>query len=322
VEPGRLDLRLGASMLYATTSHVAECPDLGPECRTATPPTPYNHHVDQLMSDVSLDVSYGIAPWLAAELRLVLRIVDVNPTYSELDGTAKSVPNDIHHHDETLVGPGDPWLVLRAAAASGKVVTGARLGVTLPIGRTEPDPYALGAEGRWHQHLQFGTGTFMPIVGAGVSWASEPVELSLSALALFSVYENSEGFRAPSRFFLSTRATLPLADGAWKPYVSADLTHETEELWAGMEGMEGSTVRTEVLLGGGVSWRFADPWTAELGVRARVAQLTDAASFDYPGLLQIGLSTSFDLGPADPTAAATTAAGTSPADIARQQPAR
>ena len=284
-------------MLYATTSHLAECPDLGPECRSGTPPTPYNHHVDQLMSDVSLDVSYGIAPWLAAELRLVLRIVDVDPTYSEVDGTPKSVPNDIHHHDETLVGPGDPWLVLRAAGAHDKLVTGARFGVSLPIGRTEADPYALGAEGRWHEHLQFGTGTFVPIVGAGVSYAFEPVELSLSALGLFSVYENDEGYRAPSRFFLSTRATFPLGEGVYKPYVSADLTHETEELWGGMEGMEGSTVRTEVLLGAGIAVLFADPWTAELGVRARVAQLTDAASFDYLGLLQVALSTYFDLGP-------------------------
>lgn len=283
-------------MLYATTSHVADCPDLGPECQRLPPPTPYNHHIDQLMGDVSLDASYGLTPWLAVETRLLLRIVDVDPTYSELDGRPKSVPNDIHHHDQTLVGPGDPWLVLRAAAAMGRLTTGARLGVTLPIGRTEEDPYALAREGRWHEHLQFGTGTFVPIVGVGVSYAIEPVELSLSALALFSLYENSEGFRAPSRYFLSTRASLPLLEGALKPYVAADLVHETEELWHGRVGDEGSTVRTEILVGGGLAWRFSDPWTLEAGVRARVARLTDAATFDYPGLVQLGISTYFDLG--------------------------
>src|SRR5688572_3094903 len=142
-------------MLFATTSHVAECPDLGPDCATPNPPVPYNHHVDLFMTDVSLDASYGLASWLAAELRLALRIVDVNPTYSELDGTPKEVPNDIHHHDETLVGPSDPWLVLRVAGATGRLVTAARLGVTLPIGRTEPDPYLLGSRGEWHEHIQF-----------------------------------------------------------------------------------------------------------------------------------------------------------------------
>ena len=282
-------------MLFATTSHVAECPDLGPECKDPVAPTPYRHHVDLFMSEVSLDASYGLAPWLAAELRLALRIVDVNPTYSELDGTPKEVPNDIHHHDETLVGPSDPWLVLRFGAAKGKLVTGARLGVTLPVGRTEPDPYALGAEGKSHEHIQFGTGTFVPIVGLGLSYAIDPVELSLSATGLFSVYENGEGFRAPSRMFGSVRGTLPFADGAFRPYLSVDVTHETEELWHGGMGLEGSNVRTEILVGGGISWRFAAPWQADIGIRARVAQLTDAASFDYPGVLSFGLSTSFDL---------------------------
>ena len=295
VNPGRLDLRLGYSMLFATTSHVAECPDLGPQCASPTPPVPYNHHVDLFMSEVSLDGSYGITPWLAVEARLALRIVDVTPTYSELDGTSKLVPDDIHHHDQTLVGPSDPWLVLRLGAANGNLVTSARLGVTLPIGRTEPDPYALGARGESHEHIQLGTGTFVPIVGAGVSYATDSVHLSLAALGLFSIYENGEGFRAPNRYIVTTRVALPFAEGSILPYAVADLTHESEEFWNGAPGLEGSNVRTEILVGAGVSWEFAAPWRAEIGLRARVAQLTDAASFDYPGLLQLGLSTQFDL---------------------------
>jgi len=75
-----------------------------------------------------------------------------------------------------------------------------------------------------------------------------------------------------------------------------DMPHETEELWNGAPGLEGSNVRTEILVGAGFSWRFAPPWAAEVGFRARVAQLTDAASFDYPGILEFGLATEFDLG--------------------------
>jgi hypothetical protein len=54
-------------------------------------------------------------------------------------------------------------------------------------------------------------------------------------------------------------------------------------------------VRTDVLLGGGVAWTFADPWTLEVGVLGRVAKLTDANTLDYPGVVQLGLSTRFDL---------------------------
>lgn len=282
-------------MIVANTSHLAECPDLGPECASPTPPVPYNHHVDLFMTDVTFDASYGVAPWLAVEARLAVRAVDVTPTYTEQDGTPKLVPNDIHHHDETLIGVTDPWLVLRFGAAWGKLITGARLGVTLPLGRTEEDPYQLGAEGKRHQHIQFGTGTFVPVVGIEASYALESLELSVAALGFFSVYENKKGFWAPSRYFLNVRATLPLREGKVRPYIAMDMPHETLELWGGAPGLEGSNVRTEILFGGGLAWRFYAPWTAEVGVRARVASLTDAATFNYPGIFQLGLATEIDI---------------------------
>ena len=102
-----------------TVSHVAECPDLGPACFGGGPePTPYNHHVDQVIAETVLDASLGLTPWLALDTRWSLRIADVKPTYSELDGTPKQVPNDIHHHDETLVD-----VLSGNAALSGVPVT-------------------------------------------------------------------------------------------------------------------------------------------------------------------------------------------------------
>jgi hypothetical protein len=284
-------------MLVGAAGHLATCPDLGPACKDATPPTPYHHHVALFTSEISLDASYGIAPWLAAEVRMPLRIVDTTPTYFELDQRPKSVPNDIHHHDETLVGPADPWLTLRFGAALGKLTTAARLGVSLPLGKTQPNPYALATEGKWHEHTQFGSGTFMPLVGFGLSYALAPVELSASALGIFSLVENGHGYRAPSQFFFSLRATGLFLGGALRPYVAADLPHQTDELWSGAIGAEGPTVRTELLIGGGIAWEFRAPWAVDLGIRARVAHFTDAATFTYPGLLQLGIGTHFDLSP-------------------------
>lgn len=282
-------------MLVGTSSHLATCPDLGPACKDPTPPRPYNHHVGLFTGEIALDASYGIAPWLAAEVRFPLRLVSTKPTYSEQDGRPKQVPDDIHHHDETLVGPADPWLVLRFSGALGKLTTAARLGASLPLGKTQPDPYALAAEGKWHEHTQFGAGTFLPLVGIGASYAREPVQLSASGLGLFSLYENSYGFRAPSQFFFSVRATATLLAGALRPYVVADLPHQTEELWGGALGAEGPTARTELLLGGGLTWAFSAPWSVDIGLRVRVAHFTDAATFNYPGLLQLGFGTRFDL---------------------------
>jgi hypothetical protein len=296
VEPGRLDLRLGVSLSGASTGHLAECPDLGPECGAPVPPTPYYHHVDLVLGETSLDASYGVTRWLAAELRFSVRVVDLTPTYSEIDGREKLVPDDIHHHDVTIIGPTDPWVSLRFAGTVGKLVSAAKLGVTLPLGGIEPDPYKLGAEGKSHEHTQLGTGTLMPLVGIGLSYNLDPVELSVSGTGLFSVYENRVGFRAPSRYFFSARATLRLLDGALRPYVELDIPHETQELWNGSPGLEGSNVRTDLLVGGGLTWEFAEPWAVEAGFMARAAQLTHAATFDYPGVGQLALSTRFDLG--------------------------
>lgn len=247
-----------------------------------------------VMNETAMDAAYGIAPYLAAEFRFSLRITDISPTYSEMDGTPKEVPNDIHHRDETLVGASDPWLSLRFGAKYDKMSTVARFGLTLPIGRTEPNPYRLGAQGEGHQHIQFGTGTFVPIVGAGISYDLDPLNFSGSVLGLFNVYANGHGYRAPSRYFLSLRSTLSLLDKNLRPYITIDLAHETEEIWDGAPGLEGSNIRTDLLMGGGIGYRFMDPWMVELGGRARVARLGGSAPFVYPGVLELRLSAYFD----------------------------
>jgi len=279
-----------------TVSHVADCPDLGPECFSGGPrPTPYNHHVDQLMAETVIDVSLGITDWFAVDTRWSLRIADVNPSYSELDGTPKSVPNDIHHHDETLVDVTDPWLLGRFAAVRGRFVSVARVGLSFPVGRTEPDPYALGREGKTHEHLQAGTGTFVPIVGFGVAYTIAPVTLGLGGIGFFNAYENSNGFRAPVRAYGSQRTSISLFDGALSPFAEVTLAHEGEEYWNGQPGLEGSNVRTEIYVGGGVGWRFHAPWTLEASARGRVATLTEAPTFTQYGLFSVAVSTSFDL---------------------------
>lgn len=284
-----------------SVTHLAECPDLGPECFQPGPrPTPYYHHVSEVIAETALDASLGVTSWLALETRWSLRVTDVTPTYSEQDGTPKEVPDDIHHHDETLVDAGDPWLLTRLAATQGDFLGTFRLGASFPLGRTEPDPYALGREGKSHEHLQAGTGTVVPIVGFGLSYAIAPaspypVTLGLSGVGFFNAYENSEGFRAPVRLYANQRTAVSFLDRTLTPSIEVTLAHESEEYWQGEVGLEGSNVRSEVYLGAGLDWRFYDTWSAGLSTRARVATLTDAATFTSYGLFSLSLTKSFDL---------------------------
>jgi hypothetical protein len=284
-------------MTYGTVSHVAECPDIGPDCYGPNPPAPFNHHVGLFMSDINLLLSYGLTSYLGIETRWTLGVAAMTAEFDNLDGSPRDNPQDeIHHRNETLVGLRDPWFAFRLGSAFGGLSASARLGVTLPLGRTEPDPYAAAAHGEEHQHLQFGTGTCVPIVGGSLSYAFDfPLELGLNGVGLFNLYENSEGYTAPSRIYGIFRVTVPLGERKWLPYVDLTYAQEGEELWHGRSGFEGMTARRELHLGTGLGWRFVEGWQADLGVRVRVAKLTEAAAFDSPGVLELGISGEFDL---------------------------
>jgi len=249
------------------------------------------------MSDLSLDASYGVTDWLAVEGRFTYRLVDIEPSYTEIDGTPKLVPGDIHHHDRTITGIGDPWLLLRLGARSGELTTSSRLGLSVPLASTEPDPFALGARGLWHEHTQLGTGIFMPIVTFTAAYRFERWELGGALFGIFGLYENEHGWRPSSRLAAGSRLSLDVLEGKLWPFVLFDFAHQTEEAWHGEQGLEGSTIRSELLLGGGLRWLLADPWALELAVRGRIATLSEESGFDYPGVIDLSLSTRFDLGP-------------------------
>jgi hypothetical protein len=301
VVPGRLELGLRSSFFYGRVSHQADCPDLGPECNGATPPASIRHEVGVALFDTTLEVGIGITDWLAAEMRWGLGVVGVDAEFTTLDGAPLDRPDDVHHRDEVLVGPRDPWLLLRLAGRSGGLSATTRLGATLPVGATEPDPYEAGRRGEKHQHMQLGTGTVVPVVGAGLAYDFDPARLVLgtSGLLLASFYENAEGYRAPARAFASVRGAVPLgAERNVRPMLELTLSHESAEVWNGALGMEGGA-RTELFAGAGIGWRFAGRWHTDATVRVLLARLTDAPGYETPVVGEIGVGTAFDLAGGD-----------------------
>jgi len=291
-----------------TVDHVEGCPDLGPECAGPRPPVAYRHHVDELVAQTSFDASLDLTSWLGLDLHASIRLVKVDPTYSELDGTPKSVPNDIHHHNELTGGVGDPWLLARVGAVAGDFVTVARAGLSFPVGRTVEDPYELGREGEWHEHLQEGTGTFVPILGAGFAYRIAPVTIALGGTAFFNAYENAKRFRAAPRLYVNHRVSVSFLDGVLTPFVEATFAHEGEEYWHGQIGGEGSNVRSEIYLGGGLGWRMDDTWSLEGSASGRLASLTDAPTFESAGTFSLAVAATFDLWDTDEERAARAAA--------------
>lgn len=167
----------------------------------------YRHTVSLDYARVELGLQYTIAdgwdvvgriPWEQKQQQAGIDLVE--PATAE-EQAAMQRNIDVHHRSITLRGIGD-LMVLGRRRWSGVRREGDALsvsaGTSIPTGRTVEDPYRLGEQGIQHLHIQFGTGTFDPLVEASYS---APVAGRFSTGAYvagrFPFYENARTFRAP-----------------------------------------------------------------------------------------------------------------------------
>jgi hypothetical protein len=220
---------------------------------------PHRHHVrlNLLHSEMNVDYGFGGDKQLSFRLPYDQKAVDVR--YTTLDGAPFDPPyGDIHHRDETLSGFSDPDLLLlfapeRLQRGRSKWIIGA--GFSIPLGKTEEDPVRLGREGKRHEHLQFGTGTFAPRVTLrylapiprGVVQGSMNVQVPL--------YENSHGFLAPRSLQLAAGPTWRVSRYTFSTEIAAQV--QSQGRWSG-ELDEGTGFRN-----GGVQLRLGIPIGAE-----------------------------------------------------------
>ena len=108
---------------------------------------------------------------------------------------------DIHHREETYTGFSDMRFFVshrinKFWGENGRLDIA--LGSSLPVGKTESNPLAAGNEGRKHLHIQFGTGTFDPLLELHyVASISRKWSLAAFTMNKFPFYENSQNYRGP-----------------------------------------------------------------------------------------------------------------------------
>jgi hypothetical protein len=147
-------------------------------------PFPIFHEQDLTISEIAFVTEAGLARGLGVEAVVPLRWVRTRIRFEDLEHQPIVVPNgSIHHRNETLSGPGDPWLLLHGARGLGAWTVAARGGISIPLGRTEPNPFELGRRGLPHQHIQFGTGTWDPVVGLAAGRRFGQVGFTVNGLA-------------------------------------------------------------------------------------------------------------------------------------------
>lgn len=276
--------------MRADAVHESDCPEIGPICAIRAEP-PQLHHTALWVTEVRLLAEYGLLDWLAVQAMFPLRLVDTRTRYTNLSGEPLVLDYpDIHHRNETLLGPGDPQVLAHLGTVVGRFSLGARLGVSLPLGAIRENPYRLGAMGLPHEHLQFGTGTVDPVLG--VEAAAPLGRLTLSAFAFTQVplYAARNGFQAGARLFGGATLAAPLGDTGASLRATAVAFNEWPERWDGVVPTEdGNRGRSDLYVGLGVSVPFLEDWSMSLDLRGRAWGQVVGAQLDMPLVVELSI---------------------------------
>jgi hypothetical protein len=293
-------LRTDATVTGTTIGvvHTAGCEDTD-DCDEVPVQPLYLH--DQRVSPVELRLAleYGLTDAFGVELQLPLRMVMSSIEYTTPEGEPyEPLDRDVHHRNETLFGPADGLVLGRAGALFGGTWLAVRIGVGLPVGKTEEDPFELGDQGQRHQHIQLGNGTFEPAASLEAFRRFDEFSLQAFTFGQGAFYDNSNGYRAPFRFqggvdggyALLPDLTVGVGLGAY---------HEGAERWQGVVRQDGSLGRTELTASAIVDYAI-DETVLKAGVRVPwyrdiVEGEEPLGDFSAPFVAFVGVSHTWDL---------------------------
>jgi thiol-disulfide isomerase/thioredoxin len=238
---------------------------------------------------------YGFADDFALQANVPFRIMDTRTRFTDLAGGPLELDYEsIHHRDETLFGLGDIQLLVHTGRSLGEFLVGARAGLSIPTGTVHENPYRLGDEGRPHQHIQFGTGTFDPVLGLDIAHPLGAWTFSAFGQAQTPLYEGRHGYRAGARSLGGLAASRRLDFGSLRLTITA--AHEWAERWDGSVPTEdGNRGRTDFLVGPGITVPFGGDYSASLDVGIRAYGRAVGAQLDMPVVVNVSIGRLFHL---------------------------
>jgi thiol-disulfide isomerase/thioredoxin len=274
----------------AESSHDEACPEIGPICAVRDEP-PQQHHTTLTLAELRLIAEYGLFDKLALQAVLPLRIVDSRTLFTDLGGNPIRLDyENIHHHDGTLVGLGDAQLFAHSGLSLGPVLLGGRLGLSLPLGNVTENPYRLGDEGKPHQHIQLGTGTFDPLLGIDATWGFGRWSLAAFGFLHAPLYAGPRGYQAGTQVLGGLVASSTPGGSTPSARLSVSVAHEFAEKWDGRVPTEdGNLGRTDLYIGFGATFPFLEDWSASIEINARVWGEATGAQLNLPIVAQLSI---------------------------------
>ncbi|NOY27096.1 MAG: hypothetical protein GXP62_14605 [Oligoflexia bacterium] len=273
----RVDLY--GSFLGMRVDHIASCPEVDPVlCAAQDIPDHWDHQsIDWFRTDPSATIGLGKGWQIALGLPVDLRVLRID--YTTLDGAPYQPPyGGNHHRDETLFGFTDGRIsAWRYASPAQGLVMGWGLGTTLPLGKTEDDPFSLAAQGLPHEHFQLGSGTFDPLL-SGVLVLSGPRFGAWGSVdARLPLYQNGRAYRGSRTVSASLGPTMRVVQPL-QLVATVDILLESPETWSG-EPSGGRQTLTGSLL---ALWTVSPALVLQGGGRATAWQHAPGGGDDEP----------------------------------------
>lgn len=275
---GALRTSLSVTGTSVHVVHEAGCRD-ATACAEVPVQPAYLHDQRLYPLELRLATEYALNQTFGIEVQLPFRSVTTSIDYTTPAG-APYQPLDpgIHHRDETVAGLADPWLLLRIGTEIEGWWLAARPGVSLPLGRTEENPFELGDRGLRHQHIQLGSGSLDPVLVLEAARTFGRWQLQLFMQGQLPLYENGNGYRAPFRVYGGTSLGTKLV-GELTGALGVEAFHEAAEQWDGELRQDGNLGRSELLAAATLSHAFG---ATELMLAVRAPLVRHLVTGDEP----------------------------------------
>jgi hypothetical protein len=282
-------------MTYVTGGHPVEKEQWEPNI--ADEAQAHHHHVDVVISSWQLNSTFGLHRRFGIEFSLPFRANIVTAEFDDAQGQKIDGYESIHHRNESIAGLGDIVLGARIAVIRPMDVAGLTMDITvgtsIPTGGTEADPFALGKQGKEHQHMFFGSGIFMPRFGLEIGYGLSDFSLSGWAQSKAAFLENSEGYQPSSSISGGLGISSAFGLKKWRFMVQQGVFYESEAEWGGKRAENSG--RTDLLAGLGVIYTPDPQWGLNLGAQVPWMSFTDGAQFSVPVIVTLGARYKVDL---------------------------
>ena len=231
--------------------------------------SPLHRHLVSLdFLRLDLGVQYSIANNWKVMLSIPYAIKDQDASIEEIEPTSARdreailANQDIHHRDETYRGFSDFSLLFshrRLGILRDSDYLVGSLGSSIPIGKTEENPFSLGDAGLEHLHIQFGTGTFNPL--AELHYGTPlfgDFSLNASVRGQFPFYKNNKTYRGSVELTLTAEVEYHPFD--WLAFHAAYLGfYQSYAHWDGERDINSGIVLNAGLFGAELNAGYGVP---------------------------------------------------------------